>query len=482
MHTCYRKLTRLFIQGLLLAPPTVNAHVSDQGLVLLLPTNIYIGTGVFTVVITIFLLAVMPASWTRKLLSTRSVSRIRDSENRQRGTVPVTSAVLTSTISCLCLFAMLALGLAGTNDPLENALPLFIWTIWWIGFVILHGVFGNLWCWTNPWHGPYQLIQFKLKKPSLFQLPTVFGQWPAVVALLCFITFALADIAPDAPTRLAVVVSLYWIFTLMAMLLFGEEWLQRGECFTLLFTRYAQLAPISLSGVQLRFGLPGWRTVLQPATSISGAVFILVLLGTGSFDGFNETFLWLSWNDINPLEFPGRSAVVGKTVIGLLIANVALVCIYTVCIFSGTLWANRQNDNGSAVSFKTAFCQLAIAMLPIAFVYHFAHFLTAFMVNIQYAVATATDPLDIGADLLSLGTFYVTTGFMNSHHTVEAIWLSQATAVVLGHVLSVLIAHGIALNLFTSARRAIISQAPLAAFMILYTFIGLWLLAAPRGA
>jgi len=65
---------------------------------------------------------------------------------------------------------------------------------------------------------------------------------------------------------------------------------------------------------------------------------------------------------------------------------------------------------------------------------------------------------------------------------VETIWLMQAASVVIGHILSVMLAHAIALDLFGSARRAIISQAPLAAFMVLYTLLGLWLLAAPRGA
>ena len=41
-------------------------------------------------------------------------------------------------------------------------------------------------------------------------------------------------------------------------------------------------------------------------------IFILALLGTGSFDGFNETFVWLDLIGVNPLAFPGRSAVVGS--------------------------------------------------------------------------------------------------------------------------------------------------------------------------
>ncbi|MDP6219781.1 MAG: hypothetical protein QF801_06705, partial [Alphaproteobacteria bacterium] len=46
-------------------------------------------------------------------------------------------------------------------------------------------------------------------------------------------------------------------------------------------------------------------------------VFTLVLLGTGSFDGFNETFVWLDLIGVNPLAFPGRSAVVVPVILGL---------------------------------------------------------------------------------------------------------------------------------------------------------------------
>ena len=84
--------------------------------------------------------------------------------------------------------------------------------------------------------------------------------------------------------------------------------------------------------------------------------------------------------------------------------------------------------------------------------------------------------------MLNLGTFYVTTGFFNHRDTVQLIFLSQTVVVVIGHMLSILSAHAVALELFVENRRAVLSQLPLALFMIGYTFFGLWLLAAPKGA
>jgi len=137
---------------------------------------------------------------------------------------------------------------------------------------------------------------------------------------------------------------------------------------------------------------------------------------------------------------------------------------------------------GATERFKESFFTLAIAIVPIAVGYHFAHYLSSFLVNIQYALSSATDPWSVGSDYLGLGTFYVTTGFFNTLEGSRKIFLSQATAVVAGHILSIIIAHAAAYSLFKNNKVATISQIPLALFMIAYTLFGLWLLAAPRGA
>ena len=51
-----------------------------------------------------------------------------------------------------------------------------------------------------------------------------------------------------------------------------------------------------------------------------------------------------------------------------------------------------------------------------------------------------------------------------------------------GHVIAVLVAHRIALEIQGPGRAATRSQIPLAILMVLYTLLGLWLLAQPTGA
>ena len=468
---------------LLLIPIETRAHVSEQGLVLLLPTDFYIASGVLVVVLTLLLVVLLPVSLSVRLFRSKKIATLAVGNKEL-------FQIVTSLLSLLVLVLLLLLGFTGTRDPLENLLPLVIWTVWWIGLPILQGLIGDIWQWLNPWIGVSRLFNYNGWRTP-FSLPERIDYWPGILLFLLFISFALADVAPDIPRRLSFFVGGYWCFTMLCILMFGEKWLKRGECFSILMHWFSLLSILGVSRPEhktenknrnLRFGLPGWKLINNKTTSISSAIFVLVLLGCGSFDGLNETFTWLAMVGINPLEFPGRSLVVKETVIGLLATNLLLILVYGLCVYLGLRYSNRSLDKKQQVNFLTAFCALSISVLPIAYAYHFAHFLVTFLINGQYTIAAVSDPFHSGANLLNLKPYFVTTGFMNSHGTVEFIWLTQAVAVVFGHVISVLLAHAIAVELYGNARRAIVSQVPLAVFMVAYTFIGLWLLAAPKGA
>jgi len=189
----------------------------------------------------------------------------------------------------------------------------------------------------------------------------------------------------------------------------------------------------------------------------------------------NETFWWIGVIGLNPLEFPGRSLVMRENLAGLALANAALLAAFAACLWLGERLAGTRRP--LAMSFRL----FAPSILPIALGYHVAHYLTALLVEGQYVLKALNDPLGTGADFLGLGDFYVTTGFFNTPGTVRAIWLTQAGAVVAGHVVAILLAHALAVRDAGSTRRAVLGQAPLAAFMVAYTFFGLWLLASPRG-
>lgn len=437
------------------------AHASEQGFVLLLPTGIYNAAGVAVVALTVLLLFAVPARLMQRFFRARNFTR----------PLPDALPTATSLASFLIMLGALYVGFDGPRDPLSNLMPLLFWTIGWVGLVALSGVFGNLAFWINPWSGLYRVIR---PARPLLRLPARLGVWPAVLLLVCFAAFLLADIAPDDPGRVAKLVGLYWFLTMLGLLLCGPDWLRQVELGSVISATYAGLAPLRL-GERGGAGMPGWRLLERPPVPAAG-IFALTLLAVGSFDGINETFWWLGQIGVNPLEFPGRSAVVWSTLIGL-----AGAVILLPALFAATVWLGLAAA-GATAGFREVFARLAPTLLPIAFAYHVVHYLTSFLVNGQYTIAALNDPLARGSDYLGLAPFHVTTGFFNRIDTVEIIWLSQAGLVVLGHVWSVLLAHRVAVGLFKEHRRAVLVTLPLSIFMILYTFLGLWLLAAPKGA
>ncbi|MEM7507375.1 MAG: hypothetical protein AAF415_11575 [Pseudomonadota bacterium] len=437
------------------------AHASEQVFVLLLPTDVYTAAGVAAVVATMIIASLVP------FLNKANVPSPGDRPLPSQQ--PAGIARITRVLSLAVLLGLIAMGMLGPYGPLDNLLPLVIWTLWWLCFPVVQALIGDLWFWAMPW------ARQGLRTP--LRLPDWVGQWPAVLGLLAFAAFLLADTSPNDPRHLALVISAYVAATLVAILLFGaRQWLARGEFVTVLLSRYALLAVIARREGRLRFCWPGRQIAAMEALPLSGAVFVLVILGIGSFDGLNETFWWLAFLQVNPLEFPGRSAVVQPTLLGLLAANIALVAVFALTTWLGFAACGARD------LWREGFCRLAPAILPIALGYHIAHYLTALLVEGQYLIAALSDPWHRGADYLGLGDFRVTTGFFNQLDTVRLIWLSQAGAVVVGHVWAVILGHAIALRLLRDARRAMISQLPMSIFMIGYTLFGLWLLAAPRGA
>jgi hypothetical protein len=319
----------------------------------------------------------------------------------------------------------------------------------------------------------------------LLRYPPWLGYWPAIVLFLGFAWFELIDIAPDNPERLAVAVGTYWVFIFIALVLFGEEaWLGQGEPFSVFFRFIGWLSPLvwtpaeadSGTGQKLSLAMPGAALLDRGALPPSGVLFILLTLASVSFDGLAKTFWWLGLNGINPLEFPGRSAVLGTNTLGLVLTWEVLAVLYTGAVLLGWWLAGRP------VPPRLLLGTLVFSIMPISLGFHFSHYLTALLVNGQYACAAAGDPFGTGFNVLSQGSqghFHVTTSFLNTYEGTRAIWNAQTAAIVLGHVLAVLLAHETARRAIGDPRAAVLSQLPLAALMVAYTLFGLWLLSTP---
>lgn len=443
------------------------AHASEQAFVLLLPTGFYTVGGTMAVVLSIVLVSILKPEHLRRAFQAYALSM----------RLPLSRAVVsTSCVAALGVFGLIYVGFAGPNDPQRNLLPLSIWTMWWVGLFVIQALVLDIWRWLNPWAGPYALLVGRSRPP--LRLPGRVGQWPAVVVFLATQSFAFSDVAPSDPDRLAAFVMGYWIFTFAGMLLFGRRpWLSQVECFSVLFNWIGHMRPVQTRG-GLRIGVPGWHGLQSARPALGGAFFCLLVLGAGSFDGLKETFWWMAQIGVNPLEFPGRSAVVVSSAVGFVLGILALLLAYMAAVAIGV----AALPASERVPFARAFCAFAISILPLAVGYHVGHYLVSFMVQSQYFLAALADPLARGWTLFGLQDVRVTTGFLNTQDSVRLIWLAQAGAIVGAHILSVVMAHHVASQMTRTRRGAALLQLGLSLLMIAYTVFGLWLLAAPRGA
>lgn len=440
------------------APPAL-AHTSERAFILLLPTGHYLLGGALAVAASFVILLALPADRVKRWSTARLVL----------AQFKAPSETWVSLASFAVLVVLIVAGYLGSRDPLDNPLPLTVWTLWWIGLTIAHAVFGNLWRYLNPWVGPFRLLRLR-RAP----LPYRLGFWPAILGLLAFAWFELIYPAPDDPAILARAVILYTIATWIGMALFGEQaWLARGEAFTVFFGLIARAAPLQVDQQRLTLGTPGRALADLPPLPPSGVLFVLLTLATVSFDGLSKTFSWLGLNGINPLEFPGRSAVMGNNSVGLMLLWLLLSVAFLACIWIGRALAGLRGP------FWPHAGALAASILPISIGYQFAHYLTAFLVNGQYAAIALSDPFALGWFASEDRMHRVTTSFLSNHASVTLIWNLQAAGIVLGHVVAVLVAHHISLRLDAGQRTALLSQLPLAALMVAYTLFGLWLLSTP---
>ena len=461
------------LAALAAVPGSAWAHTSERGIVLLLPTGYYIAGGTLAVAVSFLALLLVRADSVRRLASWRL----------DLGALPRLSGTVTSALSFLFLAGLLVAGLTGSRDPLANPLPLTVWTLWWVGLVLAQALFGGLWGMLNPWLAPYRLLRRLDGRSAIRDVPPLpypawLGYWPAVLGFFAFAWFELIDPAPDDPARLAVAAAGYTAITLVGMLLFGARaWLGKAECFSVFLGFIARLAPLQAEAdgerCRLVLSFPGAGLARAEALPLSGVLFVLLTLATVSFDGLDKTFWYLGRFDVNPLEFPGRSAVMVQNTTGLLAMWLALALAYGLAIALGRWLAGTDAGRGGQLG------AFVLSILPISIGYHFAHYLTVFLVNSQYALLSFADPFSLGWDLWGGPHRHVTVSFLADFAAVSIIWKLQAAGVVVGHVLAVSVAHIIAVARFGATRAALLSQLPLAVLMVGYTLFGLWLLATP---
>lgn len=442
---------------------SVPLHAGGTAFIQLLPTHLYLVGAAVTVAVSFFLVAVAPARWFDRLPSLRTtIPYVRVPRGDGLSTIA-------SLGSLAIIVTLVVAGVTGSRDPLANPLPVFVWGVWWIGFTYVHAALGDVWSRMNPWIGAYRLAGTR----PLFRYPDKLASWPAAAGLVLFAWFELIHPAPTDPAILARVVAVYLVVHFAGVMLMGHEWLRRAETFAVFFRIIAGVAPFAQRARGLEVTVPTLGLLTVGAPGPSGVAFILLVLSAVSFDGLSRTFAWLASIGVNPLVYPGRTALMAPNTAGLIGMFAALSVAYVVAVALGAAVSRLRHPLGELVR------TFALALVPIVCGYHFAHYLPVFLVDVQHALRAASDPFARGWDLFGTGDLHVITSFLSDASRVYAIWHVQVGLIVGAHVAGVVLAHALAARLGGSGAQTALGQLPLLALMIGYTTLGLWLLSTP---
>ena len=425
--------------------------------------------------------------------------------------------VVAQLISVLLLVLVIATSLFGSGNPLENLSPTFVWIIWWVGMGYIAALLGNLWMLINPWKALYEWAEWLFARAEI-ALPTPRtypAGWDAMPALVAFLAFVwLENVYPGSivPRYLAIIIIAYSAYTFCGMLLYGKQvWLKYGDPFAVLYGIFARFSPTEVRVVggncekceldcarlvrpepvegstesdcvncyacyeraghsQRQFNIRPWAAGLASVGRVSWqtCAFVILALAAVTFDGLQETTNWLAAQTLGlRLLGPGGVSVVdtlGVVLIPLLFLGIYLLFCVAIRALSG--------EQASLSSVARAY---VFSLVPIALAYNMAHFLSLLLVQGQLIIPLASDPFGFGWDILGSAGYRIDPAVISARFA----WTVSVAAIVIGHIVSVYIAHTIAIRRATSHRLALRGQYPMLALMVFYTAVSLWIIAQP---
>lgn len=403
----------------------------------------------------------------------------------------------------ITLFLLVILsGFLGQQSPSSNFAPTFVWITWWVGLSFFTAFVGNLWPLVNPWKVLFEwadALVRRLDPKSDLELgvlpyPAALGVWPAILFYAAFVWLEVVFEGSSVPMYVAYFALVYSFVTLTGMVVFGKEtWLRRGEAFSVFFDILGRFAPTE---VRVKRAVPrGGRggacetaeggcvncyecferaapedrelNLRPPAAGLGGVeqmpsggvLFVVLVLAGVTYDGLVVTPLWARLQTLVPV--PGT--------LGLLAVPLLFLAVYLVFVKLSQLLGG---GTGRLRQVATAY---VYSLVPIAIAYQVAHYYTFFLAQGQRIASLISDPFGWGWNLFGTAGYGLNAVIIDTNF----VWYSQVALIVGGHVIAVYLAHVVALRLFEDRRRALFSQLPMLALMILYTVLSLWILSQP---
>ena len=448
--------------------PGIVAHGIGGVQDLPVPTWLFFWGGAVVLVVSFIALG---ALWRSPRLAAAAVGRALPDIIGRAVLGPVRIAVQVISVAMFAL--VLVSAIAGTSDAFRNLAPTWIYVVFWLGVPLLSFLFGDVWRALSPWRALADAFVWiwersgRTAKP-LAVYPERLGRYPRSVGAALLRGARALLLGPVEPARTRV--------RHRALLL--RDSLRDGHVRThdLDRTRGGVRDPVRLRGAD---GAADAATAASACAAVHGladvelvpgsAFFLAVALGSVGFDGFGRTTTWQDL--IARVEGPyviDRPGLAEALVTAVDLAGLFLAVAFVGLAYFGACTLARSMVNAPRPLVR----EFVLSLVPIAFVYEVAHYFSLFVLQGQYAVPLLSDPLGKGWDLF--GTAGVTPDL--AVLSPNTIWYVQASALVLGHVVGLTVAHDRAVTIFRDRDDALRSQYAMLALMVLYTIGGLWLL------
>jgi hypothetical protein len=440
-----------------LAPAAADAHGLVQRANLPIPEWLFGWAAAVVLIVSFAGLAVL---WPTPKLQDAGWRPLPGGIGRALGSRPVEA--LCAALGVGLLVVVILAGYLGRDSALDNFAPTFILIDFWVGLVFASVFLGDVFRAFSPWRA--------IRLPGVREYPERWGRYPAAIALLAFTWVELVSGWGESPGDLTTAAVVYTVYTIAMQAVFGTEtWTRNGEAFAVYFNLFSRLSVWETRDriVGLRPPLAGLPRLDTPPGTV---LFVVVMIGTVTFDGFSQGQIW---KDVSVDLADALDGIFGLDAAAKLVATLGL--LLAVAVIGGFYrlgidGARSVGGDLEAPQLRSAFIH---TLVPIAMVYVVAHYLTFLLFEGQATFYLASDPFGEGWDIFGTADRAIDYTYLSQNAT----WYVQVAVVVIGHVAALTLAHDRALALYRETRLAVRSQYWMLAVMVGFTSLALWLLA-----
>ena len=388
---------------------------------------------------------------------------------------------ITRWLGVISLVICITAGYVGNQNPYANISMTLFWIILLLALAYSSVLTGDLYRLLNPWKAIISLLPPNIRYGQ-WNYPRRLAYWPALAGYTTLVYLEL--FGPGTPRSLANMLVAYTLINLFGVWFIGSRcWFRYCEFLSVFFRLIGKMAPFRYNGdrrVELKWNL----AVAESQNHVSLLLFILFILSSTAYDSLHKTaawqnLFWVHFYDLALAPHYGSDRISAYSAliplydiwqkISLLASPLVYFGIYMLFI---SMSKRLSGYKDSTLKFGQEF---AYSLIPIAVVYHIAHYYTLVYSQGIKTIRLISDPLGKGWDIF--GTAGLLRGSIIPDPAI--VWHVQVGLIILGHLISVWIAHRVAMNIFDSTRKIIVSQLPILTLMILFTIFGLWVLAEP---